>query len=51
MESINDSITKPLYKKIDRGMNIVINNPFTGDIYVCGEDKFLKKYDFPSETY
>lgn len=51
MDFISDRITKPLYKKVDRGMNLVITNPYTGDLYLCGEDKFLKKYDFPSDHF
>jgi WD40 repeat protein len=38
-----------LYRKIDKGSNLVISNENTGDIFVTGEDKLLKKYEFPSE--
>jgi hypothetical protein len=49
MEQISDTLTKPMYRKIDRGMNLVMSNMNNGDIYVCGEDKFLKKYEYPNE--
>lgn len=51
MDPINDSICKPLYRKIDRGINLVMSNIYNGDIFVCGEDKFLKKYEFPTEPF
>jgi len=37
------------YRKIDRGSNMVMANPSTGDIFVTGEDKLLKKYAFPED--
>lgn len=49
MEALPDSVTKVLYRKIDRGMNLVMSNIYNGDIFVTGEDKFLKKYEFPTE--
>lgn len=51
MEPIADSITKPMYRKVDRGLNIVMSNIYNGDIYLCGEDRLLKKYEYPTETY
>ena len=39
-----------LYRKIDKGSNLVISNEITGDIFVSGEDKLLKKYELPAET-
>lgn len=38
-----------LYRKIDKGSKLVITNEVTGDIFVTGEDRLLKKYEFPSE--
>jgi len=29
---------------------LVIANQVTGDIFVTGEDKLLKKYEYPNET-
>jgi WD40 repeat protein len=51
MEPIADSITKPVYRKVDRGLNIVMSNIYNGDIYLCGEDRLLKKYEFPTEAF
>ena len=44
-------MTRPLYRKIDKGMSLVTSNIFTGDIFVTGEDKFLKRYEFPTEQF
>ena len=49
MEPLDESITKPLYRKVDKGMNLVIANVYTGDIFLTGEDKFLKKYEYPTD--
>ena len=49
MEPLPDILTKPMYRKIDRGINIVISNIYNSEIYVCGDDKFLKKYEYPNE--
>ena len=38
-----------LYRKIDKGSNFIITNEVTGDIFVSGDDRLLKKYDFPTE--
>ena len=48
-EPIPETITKPQYRKIDRGINMVMSNIYNGDIFACGEDKFLKKYEYPNE--
>lgn len=32
-------------------MTILMSNVYNGDIYVSGDDKFLKKYDFPNEQF
>ena len=50
MEPISEHITKPLYRKLDRGSNMVIGNVYNGDIFVTGEDKFLKKIRLPYRT-
>eukprot|EP00347_Sterkiella_histriomuscorum_P023011 403336298 len=51
MESIPENISKVSYRRIDRGMQIVMSNIYNGDIFVSGEDKFLKKYEYPTEAY
>ena len=51
MEPINEIFTKPLYRRIDKGMTILMSNIYNGDIFVSGEDKYLKKYEFPNETF
>lgn len=51
MEQLSEAVTKPLYRKIDKGMSLVTSNIFTGDIFVTGEDKFLKRYEFPAEHF
>ena len=28
---------------------MVMSNIYNGDIFACGEDKFLKKYEYPNE--
>ena len=38
-----------VYRKIDKGSNLIITNSETGDIFITGEDRLLKKYDFPTE--
>lgn len=38
-----------VYRKIDKGSNLVITNEVTGDLFVSGDDRLLKKYDFPTE--
>jgi len=37
------------YRKVDRGSNLIMANFFTGEIFVTGEDKLLKKYEYPTE--
>lgn len=51
MEPIPESISKPAYRKIDRGINMVMSNIYNGDIFVCGDDKLLKKYEYPTEQF
>ena len=36
------------YSKVDRGSNLVMAVQATGEIYVCGEDRLLKSYPYPS---
>lgn len=50
-ESLPESLVNPVYRKVDRGSLLVIPNTMTGDLYVTGEDKLLKKYDFPNEHF
>jgi WD40 repeat protein len=39
------------FRKIDRGMKLIVPNPSTGDIFISGEDKLLKKYEYPKEEF
>lgn len=32
-------------------MQLVMSNIYNGDIFVTGEDKFLKKYEYPNEAF
>ena len=50
-DSLPEDLVHPVYRKIDRGSTLVITNTMTGDIYVTGDDKLLKKYDFPNEHF
>lgn len=50
MESLPENTTKTVYRRIDRGMQVVMANIYNGDIFVTGEDKLLKKYEFPTES-
>jgi hypothetical protein len=50
-ESLPESLVNPVYRKIDRGSLMVIPNTMTGDLYVTGDDKLLKKYEFPNEHF
>lgn len=38
-----------LYRKVDKGSYIVMQCISNGDIYVTGEDKLLKRYEYPNE--
>ena len=49
MEPLPEALIKPLYRRIDRGTNLVMSNIYNGDIFLTGEDKFLKKYEFPAD--
>jgi WD40 repeat protein len=50
-EPIPENLVKPMYRKLDRGINIVMSNVWNGDIFVCGDDKFLKKMEYPIEPF
>lgn len=49
MEAMPENESCLLYRKIDRGSNMVITSYNSGDILVTGEDKLLKVYDYPNE--
>jgi hypothetical protein len=49
MEPIPESEAKILYRKVDRGSKIVMANFSNGDIFVTGDDKLLKKYEYPTD--
>ncbi len=38
-----------MYRKVDKGSYIVMQCISNGDIYVTGEDKLLKRYEYPNE--
>lgn len=50
-ESLPEEVVHPVYRKIDRGAHLVIPNIYNGDIYVSGDDKLLKKYEFPQDHF
>jgi WD40 repeat protein len=50
-ESLPEDLVHPVYRKIDKGTLMVISNSQTGDIWVTGEDKLLKKYEFPVDHF
>ena len=41
----------PLYRKVDRGANLVITSSEKGEIYVTGEDKLFKRYEIPADHF
>lgn len=49
-ESLPDELVHPVYRKIDRGSNLIIVNN-NGDLFVTGDDKLFKKYEFPTEQF
>jgi hypothetical protein len=49
LEPLPESEARLLYRKIDRGSNLVITTFSSGDILVTGEDKLLKSYEYPAE--
>mmetsp|Transcript_22282 Transcript_22282/g.16738 ORF Transcript_22282/g.16738 Transcript_22282/m.16738 type:complete len:179 (+) Transcript_22282:660-1196(+) len=51
MDPISNDIIKPLYRKVDRGLNVIISNIYNGDIFAVGDDRMLKKYEFPTEQF
>jgi len=50
MEPLTHEEVEVRYRKIDKGSQLIIANQITGDIFVTGEDKLLKKYEYPNET-
>ena len=49
LEAIPDAEAQTFYRKVDRGSNMVLTSFAAGDILVCGEDKLLKRYEYPTE--
>jgi len=49
MEAYPDEEACVVYRKIDRNSRIVITNYTNGDIFVSGDDKLLKKYEYPTD--
>lgn len=50
-ETLGEDLVHPVYRKIDRGSNLVITNIYNGDLFVTGEDKLLKRYEFPTDHF
>ena len=50
-EPIPDDVSFPMYSKVDTGTYMINSDPESGDIYITGDDKFLKKYPIPNDTY
>ena len=49
MEPYPDDEADVCYRKIDRNSRLVISNHTNGDIFVSGDDKLLKKYEYPTD--
>lgn len=49
MEPYPDEEAAVVYRKIDRNSRLVITNHTNGDIFVSGDDKLLKKYEYPTD--
>lgn len=60
--SVQEDFSNPMYRKIDRGMEFIMSNYDTeidekgidqkdGEIFVTGEDKWMKQYELPNELY
>jgi len=50
MEEIPNTFAAPGYKKIDRGIDLVISRSDIKQNFVTGTDKFLKKYDLAGDS-
>jgi len=50
-ESIPEDVSFPLYNKVDLGCYSVNCDLESGDIYIVGDDRWLKKYDMPKMKY
>lgn len=45
LEALSDDVTAPQFRKIDRGSHSIIAHPDYKNLYVTGEDKWLKCYE------
>jgi WD40 repeat protein len=50
-EPFTDDEVSIFYRKIDNGSDLVMANPTNGDIFICGKDKILKKYEYPTDKF
>ena len=46
-----DDVSFPLYSKVDTDCYAVSSDPDTGDVYLVGHDRYLKKYEMPKNKY
>jgi hypothetical protein len=52
LEPLGEDITAPVFRKIDRGSHSIIAHPEYKNLYVTGEDKWLKVYEmWPQEHF
>lgn len=50
-EPLPDHVTFPLYTKVDLGSYALSSDPESGDVYLVGDDRYLKKYEMPKQKY
>jgi hypothetical protein len=48
---LSEEVCPILYRKIDRGSNLVMANSQNQDIFVSGVDKLLKQYKCPEDPW
>ena len=48
---MSEDLVHPVYRKIDKGGHIVITNIHNADTFVTGDDKLLKRYEFPLDHF
>lgn len=52
LDALTDDVTKPCFRKIDRGSHSIITHPEYKNLMVTGEDKWLKVYEmWPQEAF
>lgn len=50
---ISDEESSIFYRKIDKGLNLIMANHVTQELFLVGsgQDKVMKKYEFPNEKF